>query len=129
MQAFARRVAAVKGLFAAGLVGASLLAAGGCTTVAETYTYESDSLSPKTLSIIDTSTGEKVWTCDVPVGQKLEMRFANRVKQAEEKGHDELAWTLSGIDSKSKGRKSTVKVPPVSHRRLDMTLRPTPETR
>jgi hypothetical protein len=128
MQFNANPVAAVKAILAAGAVGC-VLAVGGCSTVAETYTYTSDAYSPKTVSVIDTSTGEKVWTCDVPVGQKLELRFAKRVRQAEETGSDELSWTLSGVDSSSTGRKSTVKVPPISHRRIDMTLRPAPEAR
>ncbi|MEI7658123.1 MAG: hypothetical protein WCK33_08670 [Phycisphaerae bacterium] len=106
-----------------GLAAASL---GGCST-AEVYTYTSDAHSPKSVTITDTATGEKVWTCDIPVGQKLDMRFANRPPATEERGSDELAWSLSGVDSKSKGRRNIVQVPPVSRRRIDMTLRPAPE--
>ena len=126
MQSTARFNTPVARALLAASLGIAAASLGGCSS-AELYTYSSDAHSPKSVTIIDTATGEKVWTCDIPVGQKLDMRFANRPRATEEKGFDELAWSLSGVDSKSKGRKNIVQVPPVSRRRLEMTLRPAPE--
>jgi len=128
MQSPVRLVSRSTTLLAAGLLGAAILSSGGCSS-AEMYTYTSEAHSPKTITLINTATGEKVWTCDVPVGQKLEMRFAKKSEQAEELGYDELAWSLSGVSTEAKGRKSTVRVPPASQRRIDMTLRSIPESR
>ena len=125
MQSTARFNTPVARALLAASLGIAAASLGGCSS-AELYTYSSDAHSPKSVTIIDTATGEKVWTCDIPVGQKLDMRFANRPRATEEKGFDELAWSLSGVDSKSKGRKNIVQVPPVSRRRLEMTLRPAP---
>jgi hypothetical protein len=126
MQSTARLNTPVARALLAASLGLAAASFGGCST-AEVYTYSSDAHSPKSIAIVDTATGEKVWTCDIPVGQKLDMRFSARPRASEEKGFDELAWSLSGVDSDSKGRKNLVQVPPVSRRRIDMTLRPAPE--
>lgn len=126
MQSTVRSNALVARAFLVASLGAATASLGGCSS-AEIYTYSSDAHSPKSVTIVDTATGEKVWTCDIPVGQKLDMRFANRPTATEERGSDELAWSLSGVDSKSKGQRNIVQVPPVSRRRIDMTLRPAPE--
>lgn len=126
MQPIVRSHASFSSALLLASLGIAAFSLGGCSS-AEVYTYTSDAHSPKSVAIIDTATGEKVWTCDIPVGQKLDMRFANRPPATEERGFDELSWVLSGVDSKSLGRRNVVQVPPVSRRRIDMTLRPAPE--
>lgn len=122
------RVLVVGFLNAATLItGVAMLS--GCSTYNETYKYDSDAMSPKTISLLDTSSGETVWTIDVPVGQKLELKFEKRPNVAEEDGFDTMVWTLSKAATDPKGRPNTVRVPPPSQRRLEMTLRTAGEMR
>ncbi len=116
------------GLLRAAAIAGVALALAGCSGN-EVYVYESTPMMPQTVTLVNTATGEKVWTCEVPVGQRLDLRFANTLKSAEETGSDEMSWQLSGVNAKPQGRRSTVKVPPPSHRRLDLTQRPQPEIR
>jgi len=101
----------------------------GCTTYNETVTYNSDAMSPKTISLIDTASGETVWTIDIPAGQKLDLKFDKRPSVAEEDGFDIMTWTLSKAATDPKGRTNTVRVPPPSQRRTEMTLRTAGEIR
>jgi hypothetical protein len=93
----------------------------------EVYTYRSAPDWPQTISLMDTTTGETVWTCEVPVGQRLDMSFKYRAGRANELGYDELTWTLAGSDTIPTGRKNTLRVPPPVARKLVTTLRPIPE--
>ncbi|MBX3409259.1 MAG: hypothetical protein KF859_05170 [Phycisphaeraceae bacterium] len=93
----------------------------------EVYTYRSVPDWPQTISLVNTATGETVWTCEVPVGQRLDMSFKYRAARANELGYDELTWTLVGTDTIPTGRRSTLRVPPPASRKLVTTLRPIPE--
>lgn len=122
------RVLAVGFMNAAALVaGVAMLS--GCSTYNETFKFDSDTMSPKTVSLIDTASGETVWTIDIPVGQKLIIKFDKRPSVAEEDGFDIMSWTLSKAATDPKGRANTVRVPPPSHRRLDWVLRTAGEIR
>ncbi|MBS0197839.1 MAG: hypothetical protein JSR77_13875 [Planctomycetes bacterium] len=110
-------------------LGAALLVpfvVGGCQ-YDERQTFESTPYRPETVTLVNTATGEKVWTCDVPVGQKLEIAFKNKAPRGRELGYDEMTWVISGAASKETGKKNSVKVPPDTSRRLDVSLRPIPE--
>ncbi len=99
---------------------------GGCQ-YDERQTFESTPYRPQTVTLVNSATGEKVWTCDVPVGQKLEIAFKNKAPRGRELGYDEMTWVLSGAASKETGKKNSVKVPPDTSRRLEVSLRPIPE--
>ncbi len=100
----------------------------GCTST-ERFSYASTTYAPQTVTLVNTATGENIWSCDIPPGQKLELRFTKTARAAEEAGSDEMAWTLIGQTDQPAGRRSTMKVPPPSHRRLDLTQREAPEGR
>lgn len=117
--------ATVRGVAAAATLGAAIVV-GGCSS-AEVHSYESTTMAPQTITLLNTATGEKIWTCEVPIGKRLDIRFVKTPRAAEEAGFDEMSWQISGMTDKPEGRRSTLKVPPPSHRRLDMTLRPYPE--
>lgn len=105
------------------------LALSGCDSGPESYVYQSDTYSPKTITVLDTSTGEKILAVDVPPGQQLNMKFESTRDAAEKTGKDTLRWNLRPWGDSSLEKSSTVQVPPPSSRRIDMTLRPAPEPR
>jgi hypothetical protein len=105
------------------------LALSGCDSGPETYAYQSDTYSPKTITVLDTSTGEKILAVDVPPGQQLNMKFESYRNEAEKTGKDTLRWNLRPWGDTSLEKSSTLQVPPPSSRRIDMTLRPAPEPR
>jgi len=104
--------------------GASVM--GGCST-AETHSYPSTPHMPQTVSLINTATGETIWTCDIPVGKKLDIRFEKRADVAEEQNTDTMTWSISGVATTATGRRNSLKVPPPSHRLLKVTERAAPE--
>lgn len=108
------------------VLACSLAGVGGCE-YQEHYKFESTPLEPKTVMVIDSATGETVWTCDVPVGERLDIQFKNRPERARELGYDEMTYGLAGADERSAGRRSSVKVPPPPTRRITWVPRPAPE--
>ncbi|MFO0830808.1 MAG: hypothetical protein U0637_03085 [Phycisphaerales bacterium] len=93
----------------------------------ERISYKSDTWSPKTISVLDTRTGESVVTIDVPVGKQLNLWFKKDPTQAENEGSDELAYAVRPWGDKATIPGTTLQVPPPSARRIDMTLRKSPE--
>jgi uncharacterized lipoprotein YmbA len=108
------------------VVAVVLAGLGGCQFT-ETSKYVSTPMEPKTVMVINTATGETVWTCDVPVGQQLDIGFKNRPDRAQELGYDEMTYGLSGVDSQTASRPSTVRVPPPPTRKIVWVMRPIPE--
>lgn len=109
-----------------GIAAAGVLVS-GCTTANERHSYISTARTAVAVTLVNTATGEKVWSCDVPSGQRLDIRFAQTGKRAEEAGKDEMSWTLSGQGVQAAGRRSTIMVPPPSQRRFDMTQEEIPD--
>lgn len=127
----ARRVLTVC-VGAALMLGSSFLGAcafkpGGSGSSNDTYTYQSFSDSPKTISVIDTRTGQPVWTGEVPVGQQLVVRFVDKTGESEVQGSALMRWAYMPIGSQQVSLPNTVTVPPASMRRIDMELREGPE--
>ena len=84
-------------------------------------TYVSTPVSAKTVSVIDTRTGETVWSKDVPVGKKLVIQF----DENEHKGAPlpaEMNWGLLDAGEIHGELENTVPAPPVDSRRVDMTI-------
>ncbi|MFU8829200.1 MAG: hypothetical protein ACNA8P_07165 [Phycisphaerales bacterium] len=88
--------------------------------------YESTSYSPKTISLIDTRTGEVAWSVDVPVGQAVQLTFSEGTGPNEFRP-DEIRWEIAPIDRRIITPMNRQPCPPAYARRLDLTLRPTPE--
>ncbi|RMH23780.1 MAG: hypothetical protein D6693_10715 [Planctomycetota bacterium] len=86
-------------------------------------TYVSTPMSPKTVSVVDTRTGETVWSMDVPAGKKLVVKF----DEGEREGQTLSAvmrWRLFDDPGAIRGKMTNeTPAPPVSARRVDMTLR------
>lgn len=108
------------------------LALGGChyeggpRYSADRYTYVSRTWSPKTVSLVDTRTGETTWSVDVPVGEQLVVGFSKGTGPNELRP-DEIVWGLMPGGQRFGTRDNRQPCPPRHARRLDMTLRPAPE--
>jgi hypothetical protein len=109
-----------------GFAGLALL--GGCSG-REVFVYTSDAHSPKTVTLVDTTTGETIMTTLVPVGQQLNLRFEKDPLEAERSGSDRLAYSLRPLGDVSVSKGTSITVPPPTSRRIDVTLRPGPEAR
>lgn len=92
----------------------------------DTFTYISTSHEPKTITLVDTRTSEKVWTCEIPVGQQLVVRFMDD-ERAESRGWDTMKWRLMPAWTPWGTLDNAMSVPPNTARRVDMTLRKGPE--
>lgn len=92
----------------------------------DTFTYISTSHEPKTITLIDTRTSEKLWTCEIPVGQQLVVRFLDD-ERAETRGWDTMKWRLMPAWTAWGTLDNAMSVPPNTARRIDMTLRKGPE--
>jgi hypothetical protein len=103
---------------------------GGPMASADRFTYVSSSWQPKTISLIDTRTGETIWSVDVPVGKKLVIDFNPPPKDetgADPARPDVMVWDLMAPDQYFGQLKNKVRVPGPATRRVEMTLRPAPE--
>lgn len=90
------------------------------------YTYVSRAWEPKTVTLIDTRTGESLWSVDVPVGQQVVVAFSQGTGPNQYKP-DEIVWEVMAAGRAGVARGNRMPCPPRDARRLDMTLRPTPE--
>lgn len=115
--AFAAAIAALSGCYYPGGPGASY----------DVYTYESTSWKPWTVTLVDTRTGQTVWSIDVPVGKEVVLSFKEGEGTKDSATPDLMRWQLFPLGTHYGELKSTLAVPPASARRLDPVLRPTPE--
>lgn len=123
------RIGAVLGagaLFAStltGCVGSDMFS--GSST--DRHVYESTTWQPKTVTLIDTRTGETAWSVDVPVGQAIVVSFSEGTGPNEYRP-DEIKWEMAPIGRTIITPMNRQPCPPAYARRLDMTLRAAPET-
>ncbi len=108
----------------AGLGGCS--GEGGAYYSDDSYTFVSRAWEPKTVTLIDTRTGESLWSVDVPVGKELRMGFSKGTGPNEYKP-DEVTWEMRENGRRFGSRDNRMPCPPRDARRVDMTLRPKPE--
>lgn len=118
-------------------IAASLLAAaaalGGCRSEGgigysgDSYTYVSRTWEPKTISVVDTRTGETVWTLELPVGKQLNLKFVKGTGP-NEFYPDEIQWKV--VEAGNAGLANTTSrlpCPPRDARRIEWVRRPVPE--
>jgi len=126
MPRFARTTLAVA--LTASLAGCgSVFNAGGDSLSNDNYTYESTTWSPKSVELIDTRTAETLWSVDIPVGQKVTMKFEREHGDRDNSFPDRMTWVVQGLNSDSwRGRQSML-VPGPGSRLVEVSLRPAPE--
>lgn len=121
------RALAICGLaFAAGISGCNYKPGGPLESI-DRYTYTSTPYMAQNVTLIDTTKGETVWACEVPVGQQLVIKFINEGTDATARGTDVMRWSLMPIGSSQKSLENEIVCPPAPSRRVDGTLRESPE--
>jgi len=112
------------------LLAAGAVALTGCAASTDETTFRSTPHQAKSVSLIDTTTGETLWAMDVPVGQKLETTIVRdphskgrKILTADEEPPSAMEWALYDIaDDDQPVRRNTIELSgnPV---RLSWTLR------
>ena len=100
---------------------------GGPLMSDDQFTYESTPQWPMTINVIDTRTAEVVWTMDIPVGQKVTLRFYPDKSEGYEDYPDIMKWEVQGNDDFAGILRSRITVPDRWSRRIDVTMREGPE--
>lgn len=131
MPAFFRRHArpfALAAALSAAAVSAGCYYEGGALRSNDRFTYASTTWQPKTVTLVDTRTGETLWSVDIPVGRQLVIDFnAERRADNTQWLPDEALWDIMPDTRRHGALKNKMRVPPRTARRLDVTLRPVPE--
>lgn len=117
------------------LAAAVLLTSTGCYSIGgvpasrDKFQYESHPLMPATVTIVDTRTGEAVWSMDVPVGQKLAIRFydGREADDATPTLPALMRWQVVDIGDGAGSLKNEVAVPMATARKVNYELREGPE--
>lgn len=97
---------------------------GGSQASIDRFTYTSTTDLPQSVALIDTRTGQTVWSKDIPVGRQLVLRFTPVESRWELTEPDRMNWAIMEI-----GRFGTdtlreeLWVPPANARRLDVSYR------
>lgn len=94
---------------------------------ADRYLYESTTWQPKTVTLVDTRTGETAWSVDIPVGQALQVSFSEGTGPNEYRP-DEIRWEMAPIGRTIVSPMNRQPCPPHYARRIEQTLRAAPET-
>ncbi len=115
-----------------GLLGAMvccgvLSALTGCRASLDRHVYASSAWYPQTVTLMDTRTGESIWSVDVPVGKQLIVGFRDGVGPNADKP-DVMYWSITDAGRRASRGKSHMAVPDETARVLVPTKRTTPES-
>lgn len=120
------------------LLGAmiSLLSAGGCISQllsnspggglrsTDSFTYISTPFEPLTVTLYDNRDSEPLWTVEVPVGQKVTVRFLeNRAEDGTNRRPDVMQWEIYDQDKRRSDLTNTMAVPSAGSRLLKVAIR------
>ncbi len=100
---------------------------GGAGYSDDTFTYVSESWTPTNVSLVDTRTGQTLWSVEIPVGQQCVVRFYRGTEPDNEVYPDTMRWQLMPAGKESGELYNVAAVPPMSARRVDVSLRQGPE--
>lgn len=100
---------------------------GGALASFDAYTYVSRPYQPQTVSLIDTRTEEVLWSVDVPVGKQLSLEFLDGRGNESGPMPDLMKWDILETGTGRSGLANGLPVPPPESRRVDVSLRATPE--
>lgn len=119
------------------LAGAALLAASGCAYVGwheggdmqsyDKHVYISTAWQPKTVTLLDTRSGEKLASWDIPVGKQLAMQFYDGKNKDDAIYPTLLRYEIMPAGQEGGTLHNSMPSPGRDARRLDMELRPVPE--
>jgi hypothetical protein len=100
---------------------------GGSGASIDEFTYWSDPHTPQTVELIDLRTGETLFAMDIPPRQQLVMKFVKNHGEETAWMPDLLKWELMPRGTKRGQLDNSMPVPPSFSRRLDVSVRDTPE--
>ncbi|MCA9310215.1 MAG: hypothetical protein KDA21_03360 [Phycisphaerales bacterium] len=98
----------------------------GCAASNDRHVYQSTAWYPQTITLMDTRTGESIWSVDVPVGKQLIVGFRGGAGPNPSKP-DVMYWSLTDSGRRTGSQKSMMAVPGPDARLLVPTKRATPE--
>lgn len=98
--------------------------AGGPQASLDQHTFPSTPDAPQTVTLVDWTTGEVIWTVDVPVGKQVTVRFYEGSQQRNDpRRPDLMRWEIQDRGTEYGELDNVLPVPASIHRRLDVTLR------
>jgi hypothetical protein len=100
---------------------------GGLGMSEDKHVYVSRSHQPWTVTVRDTRTGQAFWSVDVPVGKKLVVQFLEGQGSENKFTPDLMQWGLMDESDGYGNLTNSLPVPARDVRRLEPTLRATPE--
>ncbi len=99
---------------------------GGSRVSDDKHVYVSRPYEPKTISVVNTATGETIWTVEIPVGEQLIVRFYDN-KHDDPIMSANMRWEITEETTDFRRMTNLMTVPGRDFRRIDMELRDTPE--
>ncbi len=97
---------------------------GGNMRSDDTYTYISTPFEPLTVTLYDFRDNEPLWTVDVPVGQKVTVRFLeNQAEQGTNRRPDIMQWAIYDKDKRRADLTNKMAVPSPDARLLKVSIR------
>lgn len=112
-----------------GTLGTTLLSActnkpGGNLRSDDSFTYISTPFEPLTVTLYDHRDNEPLWTVDVPVGQKVTIRFyENKAKEGTTRRPDIMQWAIYDKEKRRVDLTSKMAVPDAESRMLKVSVR------
>lgn len=97
---------------------------GGVMRSTDSFTYISTPFEPLTVTLYDHRDNEPLWTVDVPVGQKVTIRFlANKAKEGTTRRPDIMQWAIYDQTKRRANLENTMAVPGPDARLLKVDVR------
>ncbi|MGH7130475.1 MAG: hypothetical protein ACREJO_00810 [Phycisphaerales bacterium] len=121
------------GLLAVGLTAGGCWSPGGRLASFDQFLFESTSFDPTTITIVDSRTGQAVWSYDVPVDKALAINFIEDVRPETTEYPDNMEWGVwprlatGNLYERQSLDQPVVHVPSAAYRRIDKKQRPAPE--
>lgn len=101
---------------------------GGNMRSDDQFTYMSTPDLPVSVDLVDIRDNTIVWSIDVPLGQKLTMRFyEDGARDGSPNASDVMKWQIYDSELTGTFLRNKIVVPPMTARRLDVTYRDAPE--
>lgn len=109
------------------LAGCTTFKPGGSEWSDDAHTWYSTPQQPTTVSVMDTRTGQALWTYEVPVNRQLSIQFFKNVAPDNLNTPDEMRWDDLAIGTVFASLQNTLPVPNDQGRRIEWVVRARPE--
>ncbi|MFZ9880072.1 MAG: hypothetical protein ACO3QC_01545 [Phycisphaerales bacterium] len=93
------------------------------------YTYVSTEMQPVTITVVDTRTETAFFKLDIPAGKQLTLNFLEGKGDDPVERPDRMVYAIWDAGTSTGRLSNQLTCPPESCRRIDYTLRSTPEWR